>query len=64
MSQDPQLTREETSALRMLALAPLMKKPIPAKTLEKLVALKFVEETADGLVVTKEGTAILLKFSR
>lgn len=64
MAQDPQLTREESAALRMLASAALMKKPIPPKTLEKLFALKFVEETADGLVVTKKGNEILLRFSR
>jgi hypothetical protein len=64
MAQDPQLTREESAALRMLATATLTKKPIPPKTLEKLLALKFVEETAGGLVVTKKGTEILLRFSR
>lgn len=41
----------------------MMKKPIAPKTLEKLFALKFVEETADGLVVTKKGNEILLRFS-
>ena len=42
----------------------MMKKPIPPKTLAKLLALKFVEEKAGGLVVTKKGTEILLRFSR
>jgi hypothetical protein len=64
MAQDPLLTREESAALRMLASATLMKKSIPPKTLEKLLALKFVEETAGGLVVTKKGTEILVRFSR
>ena len=64
MAHDPLLTREESAALRMLASEHLMKKPIPPKMLEKLLALKFVEETADGLVVTKKGIEILLRFSR
>lgn len=64
MAHEPLLTREESAALRMLASAALMKKPIPPRTLEKLLALKFVEETAGGLVLTKKGTEILLRFSR
>jgi len=64
MAHEPLLTKEESAALRMLASAGLMKKAIPPKTMQKLLALKFVEENADGLVVTEKGTEILDRYSR
>jgi hypothetical protein len=64
MAHEPLLTKEESAALEMLASTVLMKKTIPPKTLEKLLALKFVEEEAGGLVVTKKGTEILRRFTR
>ncbi len=64
MAHEPLLTKEESAALRMLATAGLTKKAIPQKTMEKLLALKFVEEKADGLVVTEKGTEILHRYSR
>ncbi len=64
MTHEPLLTKEESAVLRMLASAGLMKKIIPPKTMEKLLALKFVEEEAGGLVVTKKGTEILRRFTR
>ena len=64
MAHEPLLTKEEWAALRMLASAGLMKKAIPPKTMQKLLALKFVEENAEGLVVTEKGTEILDRYSR
>jgi ribosomal protein S19E (S16A) len=64
MTHEPLLTKEESAVLRMLARAGLMKKIIPPKTMEKLLALKFVEEKVDGLVVTEKGTEILDRYSR
>jgi ribosomal protein S19E (S16A) len=64
MTHEPLLTKEESAVLRMLASAGLMKKIIPPKTMEKLLALKFVEEKVDGLVVTEKGTEILDRYSR
>jgi hypothetical protein len=64
MAHEPVLTKEESAALEMLASTVLMKKTIPPKTLEKLLALKFVEEKVDGIVVTEKGTEILDRYSR
>jgi predicted transcriptional regulator len=64
MTHEPLLTKEESAVLRMLASAGLMKKTIPPKTMKKLLALKFVEEKVDGLVVTEKGTEILDRYSR
>jgi len=64
MTHEPLLTKEESAALRMLATAGLTKKAIPQKTLEKLLALKFVEEKPGGIVVTERGTEILRRFAR
>ena len=64
MAHEPLLTKEESAALRMLASAGLMKRAIPPKTLEKLLALKFVEQKPGGLVVTEKGTDILRRYSR
>jgi len=64
MAHEPLLTKEESAALRMLATVGLMKKAIPPKTMEKLLALKFVEERSDGLCVTERGTEILRRFAR
>jgi len=64
MAHEPLLTKEESAALRMLTNAGLMKRAIPPKTLEKLLALKFVEQKPGGLVVTEKGTEILRRYSR
>jgi len=64
MTHEPLLTKEESAVLRMLASAGLMKKIIPPKAMEKLLALKFVEEKVGGLVVTEKGTEILDRYSR
>jgi hypothetical protein len=64
MTHEPLLTKEESAVLRMLASAGLMKKIIPSKTMEKLLALKFVEKKVDGLVVTEKGTEIPDRYSR
>jgi len=64
MVHEPLLTKEESAALRMLASAGLMKRAIPPKTLEKLLALKFVEQKPGRLVVTEKGTDILRRYSR
>jgi len=64
MTHEPLLTKEESAALRMLASAGLMKRAIPPKTLEKLLALKFVEQKPGGIVVTERGTEILRRFAR
>jgi len=64
MTHEPLLTKEESAALRMLASAGLMKRAIPPKTLEKLLALKFVEQKPGRLVVTEKGTDILRRYSR
>ena len=64
MAHEPLLTKEESAALKMLASAGLMKRAIPPKTLEKLLALKFVEQKQGRLVVTEKGTDILRRYSR
>lgn len=64
MTHEPLLTKEESAALRMLASAGLMKRAIPPKTLEKLLALKFVEQKPGGIVVTERRTEILRRFAR
>jgi len=64
MTHEPLLTKEESAALQMLASTVLMKKTIPPKTLEKLLALKFVEQKQGRLVVTEKGTDILRRYSR
>ena len=64
MTHEPLLTKEESAVLRMLASAGLMKRAIPPKTLEKLLALKFVEQKSGRLVVTERGTEILRRFAR
>jgi len=64
MAHEPLLTKEESAALRTLASAGLMKRAIPPKTLEKLLALKFVEQKQGRLVVTEKGTDILRRYSR
>lgn len=42
----------------------MMKRAIPPKTLEKLLALKFVEQKPGGIVVTERRTEILRRFAR
>jgi len=64
MAHEPLLTKEESATLRMLATAGLMKKAIPPRTMEKLLALKFVEQKAGELTVTEKGTEILDRYSR